>query len=348
MKQFINAAAFCAVVLTACNTSFKKAKDGSSYKVISDGKGVKAANGNFLELQSVVKYKDSVLFNSYEEGMPQYGAYDTAAFPSPFKEAFTGIRVGDSIVIKMATDSLINKNQAAPFMKKGQFLLQTYKIIGIYTTQQQVDSAQKSHVKDAQAKAYLKQKKELEKTLKEEKTTLDADIKAIEAYLAKNNIKATKTSWGTFVAVQQEGTGNPLTTTDIASLNYTGKTFDSSKVFDSNTDPKFGHVSPYDVQLGRLDGIIAGWPDAILQMKKGTKATVYIPSTLGYGKTGRAPSIKPNDILVFDMEVVNVISAEELAAKQEAQRKEMEIQQQRMMDSMQKANPNAGKPQQPK
>jgi len=136
-----------------------------------------------------------------------------------------------------------------------------------------------------------------------------------------------------------KGTGAQLTKNDVASVNYTGKTFDSSKVFDSNTDPAFKHVQPYDVPLGQLGGVILGWPDALLQMKRGTKATVYIPSSLAYGKDGRQPEIKGDAILVFDMEVVGVSSEAEMMAKQEAQQKQQQEAQQRMMDSLQKAAP---------
>lgn len=340
MKKYINAAVICAVALTACTTPFKKAKDGSEYKVISSGKGLKAVTGNFMELSSTAKYKDSILMSTAEDGMPQYGTYDTAAFPVPYKEAFANIRVGDSIVLRMSTDSIIKKGQAMPFMTKGQFIYQTYKILGIYATREQADSAQKSHVKEATAKASIKQQKAIEKVLAENKVQIDADCKQIDEYLAKNNIKATKTKWGTYVSIQTEGTGNQLGAKDIASVNYTGKTFDSSRVFDSNTDPKFNHVAPYDVPLNMLAEVIPGWTDALLQMKKGTKATVYIPSTLGYGKNGRSPQIAPNTILVFDMEVVGVSTEEEAAAKREADEKKMQAEQQRMMDSLQKTNPN--------
>lgn len=184
----------------------------------------------------------------------------------------------------------------------------------------------------------------MEKELAANKAQLDADSKAIEAYLSANNIKATKTKWGTYVAVQTEGTGATLTTKDVASVNYTGKTFDSSRVFDSNTDPKFKHVTPYDVPLGQLGGVILGWNDALLQLKKGAKAIVYIPSSLGYGKQGRMPEIKPDQILVFDMEVVDAISEEAKMAKQQEEEMKMRAAQEKTMDSLKNAAPKpAGK-----
>lgn len=341
MKQIFNAAVICLLALAACTTPFKKAKDGSQYKIISAKNGAKIITGNFIEMNTVAKYADSILTSSIEDGMPQYALYDTANFPAPFKEIFKSVRVGDSIVLKISTDSIIAKSQgqAPPYMKKGKFIIQTFSITNVYATKEQMDSAQKAHIPVAKVRGMKKQMESIEKELAANKPQIEKDSKLIDEYLAKNNIKATKTKWGTYIAVQTEGTGAQLSSNDVASVNYTGRTFDSSKVFDSNTDPKFKHVQPYDVPLSQFSGIMLGWPDALLQMKKGTKATVYIPSSLAYGKNGRQPEIKPDAILVFDMEVVNVTSEEAMMAQQEAMQKQQQAAQQRMMDSLQKTAP---------
>ncbi len=339
MKKLIYAAVICAVALTACTTPFKKAKDGSEYKVISSGKGLKAVNGNFLELNIITKYKDSVLYSTFDDGMPQFGMYDTAAFPSPFKEAFLNIRTGDSVVLRMLTDSIMKRGQGAPFMKKGQYIYQIFKVSGIYTTREQADSAQKSHQKDAEAKMYDKQLKQIEKGLAENKAQIEKDSKTIEAYLAKNNIKAVKGKWGTYIAMQTEGTGNTPTKNDVVSVNYSGRVIDSTNFFDSNTDPAFQHVGALEVPMNQLDGLIAGWFDALYQMKKGSKATIYIPSSLGYGKAGREPRIKPDQILVFNMEVVDITTQEARMAKAAEERKKQEAEAERVKDSLRKAHP---------
>ncbi len=285
---------------------FSKAADGSEYKIYASPAGIKLVTGNFMELNVTATYKDSLLFSTYEDGMPQYGIYDTAGFPSPFKESFINIRSGDSVVLRLSTDSIMAKGQVAPFMQKGGFIYQTYRISGVFTTKEQTDSAQQSHMQVAKGRAHKKQLEQIQKNLAGNKELIAAESKLIEAYLAKNKLKAIKTNWGTYVVIKKEGTGKKLVPGNIATLNYTGKSFKNGKVFDSNTDPKFNHVSPYDVPVGQLSGIIAGWPDALLQMKKGTLATIYIPSALAYGKAGRMPEIQPDEILVFDMNVIKV------------------------------------------
>ena len=285
---------------------FRKAADGSEYKIYASLNGTKLVTGNFMELNVTATYKDSLLFSTYQDGMPQYGIYDTASFPSPFKESFINIRSGDSVVLRISTDSIMAKGQVAPFMQKGEFIYQTYRISGVFTTKEQTDSAQQTHMLAARERAYKKQVDQIQKNLAENKELVAAESKLIEAYLVKNKLKAIKTNWGTYMVIKKEGAGKKLVSGNIATLNYTGRSFKDAKVFDSNTDPKFGHVSPYDVPVGQLSGIIAGWPDALLQMKKGTLATIYIPSALAYGKDGRMPAIQPDEILVFDMNVVKV------------------------------------------
>ncbi|MEM9895938.1 MAG: FKBP-type peptidyl-prolyl cis-trans isomerase, partial [Bacteroidota bacterium] len=49
-----------------------------------------------------------------------------------------------------------------------------------------------------------------------------------------------------------------------------------------------------------------GWDEGIALLKVGTKATLYIPSSLGYGSRGSGRIIAPNSILKFDVELVGI------------------------------------------
>ncbi|MEJ7588418.1 MAG: hypothetical protein WKI04_12730 [Ferruginibacter sp.] len=99
MKHFFYLIALT-VFVTSCTQPFKKAKDGTQYKVIKGKNGKKVLPGNFMEVNAVVKSNDSLIISSIDEGMPQYFPYDTAQFPPLFKEIFKDISVGDSIVLK--------------------------------------------------------------------------------------------------------------------------------------------------------------------------------------------------------------------------------------------------------
>jgi FKBP-type peptidyl-prolyl cis-trans isomerase len=65
--------------------------------------------------------------------------------------------------------------------------------------------------------------------------------------------------------------------------------------------------APYDVEIGGYPPVIQGWVEILQLMNKGAKVQVYIPSTLAYGNQRRGEVIIENSILVFDMEMVDVI-----------------------------------------
>lgn len=334
MKQFFNAAILCVIVLASCTTPFKKAKDGSQYKIISLRNGPKLVTGNYMELSVTAKYKDSILFSTSDEGMPQYGMYDTANFPEPFKEVFKNIHVGDSVVLRVPTDSLIKKSlqnqQRVPdYIKKGQFIYQYYVFLNAYASKEQVDSAQKVHIVAIQKKDSIFAIEQLAK-----------DNKTIADYIAKNKITAVKGEKGTYVEILNPGTGNVADTSQVMLINYTGKTFEGV-TFDSNTDSTFKHVDPYPVVM-KSPEVIVGWIDGVKLLKKGAKARFYIPSGLAYGKRGSGDKIKANANLIFDISVVDIISqaqyTEIMKKKQEeqmAQQKMMQQLQQQMQQQQQ-------------
>ncbi len=332
MKKSLCLLGLAAVILTSCSTPFKKTKDGSGseYKVIVNKDGKKAVTGNFFQLNITAKYKDSVLFSTAETGSPRFVPYDSAQLPEFFKT----IHEGDSLVIRISTDTLFKKGQSQPYMKKGQFIYQYFKVAKIFSDKEESDKAAKQYEAGAKTIAYKKAVEQVEKTIKENSEQIKKDDAVINEYLTKNNIQAVKTKWGTYVAIATPGTGSNLTEKDIAEVNYTGRNLKDS-VFDSNTDPRFGHVESFPVNLGEF-GVIPGWIDGLKMMQKGSTGKLIIPSSLAYGKEGRGGNIGPNEILVFDINVTNVLSEQEYETKQEALRQAMMEKQMKMREEMMK------------
>ena len=73
-------------------------------------------------------------------------------------------------------------------------------------------------------------------------------IKIISDFLAAKNIKAEKTSKGTYVEIVQEGTGGKVNDSVGVKINYTGKSF-AGKAFDSNVDSQFNHTDPILINM---------------------------------------------------------------------------------------------------
>ena len=341
MKQLFYLVITSVIFLSSCTEADKKFTDGTAYKIISDGKGKQIVNGNFIEVEILKKYKDSVIYDS-RDIMPQFGLYDTAQFPPLFKTIFKNIRVGDSIFTKNLVDSIYKAGNMPPFAKKGEYETTTYKFVNAYTTKEQTDSAYNKWLPIAKARSAKKMKEQVLTDLKTNAPQLAIDDKIISGYMAERKLTGVKAPWGTYVVITTPGTGENLNDSSIAVVNYTGRTLLDS-VFDSNIDPKFGHTQPINVDMSQVGGIILGWADGLRLMKKGSKGKFLVPSSLGYGKTGQGEKIKANENLVFDIEVVDVITPAQYQAQQLEQQQKMQQMQQQMQQQQQQQQPDPSK-----
>ena len=93
------------------------------------------------------------------------------------------------------------------------------------------------------------------------------------------------------------GSGATPGPTDTVSAHYHG-TFEDGKVFASSVD----RGEPIDLPV---DGVIAGWTEALQLMKEGDKWRLIVPPELGYGSNGVGP-IPGNTTLVFEVELLVV------------------------------------------
>ncbi len=99
------------------------------------------------------------------------------------------------------------------------------------------------------------------------------------------------------------GTGAAVSKGQTVSVNYTGRLMNGT-IFDSNVDPKFGHVQPFSTAIpGR---VIQAWNEGILGMKVGGKRHLICPPNLAYGSGGMGKTIPPNSTLIFDVELLKV------------------------------------------
>lgn len=130
-----------------------------------------------------------------------------------------------------------------------------------------------------------------------------------DAFLAENAKKegVKSTPSGLQYKVLTEGDGAMPAATDTVKVHYTG-TFIDGKKFDSSVDR--GEPATFGV-----DQVIPGWTEALQLMKVGSKWQLAIPSDLAYGPQGRGAQMPPNSVLLFDVELLEIVKAE-AAAKQ--------------------------------
>ena len=123
----------------------------------------------------------------------------------------------------------------------------------------------------------------------------------IQQYLSDNSTLAfEKKASGLYFLEVQAGTGNLAVQHDTAYVKYTGKFLDGT-VFDKNVGTT--DTLKFPVNEGYL---INGFDEALLYMKKGSKALILVPSTLGYGPAGYY-TIGGYTPLLFDIELVKLV-----------------------------------------
>jgi FKBP-type peptidyl-prolyl cis-trans isomerase len=83
---------------------------------------------------------------------------------------------------------------------------------------------------------------------------------------------------------------------DVVTAHYRGTHIDGRE-FDA-TDPA-GEPATFP-----LRGVVPGWREALPLMKAGSKWRLWIPAELAYGAEGSPPVIEPNEVLVFEIELV--------------------------------------------
>ncbi|MFM7293029.1 MAG: FKBP-type peptidyl-prolyl cis-trans isomerase [Planctomycetia bacterium] len=101
--------------------------------------------------------------------------------------------------------------------------------------------------------------------------------------------------------VIRAGTGASPTLDDSVAAHYSGTHVDG-RAFDA-TDPK-GEPAVFP-----LRGVVPGWQEALPLMKTGAKWRIYLPPRLAYGEEGSPPVIEPNELLIFEIELLDIVPA---------------------------------------
>lgn len=128
------------------------------------------------------------------------------------------------------------------------------------------------------------------------------NAEAGEKFLAENGVRegVRTTASGLQYEVMVEGNGAQPKPADDVTVHYTGRLIDGT-VFDSSVER--GTPATFGVTQ-----VIPGWVEALQMMKEGAKWRLYIPSALAYGTNGAGRAIGPNAALIFDVELIKVIS----------------------------------------
>jgi FKBP-type peptidyl-prolyl cis-trans isomerase FklB len=102
---------------------------------------------------------------------------------------------------------------------------------------------------------------------------------------------------GVLYKILKAGSGKKPVESDLVEVNYRG-TLSNGTQFDATEAGK-----PASLKVAAL---IPGWKQALTMMPVGSKWQIVIPSALGYGERGVGSDIGPNEVLVFEVDLVAV------------------------------------------
>ncbi|GAB1691492.1 FKBP-type peptidyl-prolyl cis-trans isomerase [Krasilnikovia sp. M28-CT-15] len=97
------------------------------------------------------------------------------------------------------------------------------------------------------------------------------------------------------------GEGPEATPGQVVSVHYVGVSFSSGQEFDAS----YNRGEPFEFHLGGGQ-VIAGWDQGVAGMRVGGRRKLTIPPQLGYGARGAGGVIKPNETLIFVVDLLGV------------------------------------------
>ncbi|PLX09171.1 MAG: peptidylprolyl isomerase [Marinilabiliales bacterium] len=275
-----------AVVFSSCESGsgeYKTTENGLKYKFHeknSDGRVPQ--KGDIIEVHMSYQTPDTVLFDSKEMPQPLKMRLDEPVFKGDLYEGLYLMHEGDSATFACNTDSVFIKlfrQKVTPAQFDSvENIMFNIKLLSV-----------KSQEEDEQEQAAAAQKAK------------DEEMVILDKYLADNNITVEPTESGLIFIETEKGNGPKAKAGDVVKVHYSGYLLDGSK-FDSSVD----RGEPFEFPLGQ-GRVIPGWDEGIAMLNKGGKATLIIPSSLGYGPRGAGGMIPAYATLKFDVELIDIV-----------------------------------------
>ena len=157
-----------------------------------------------------------------------------------------------------------------------------------------------THFTQSAAESYFTTKQKADKAIREEKlygANRDAGRKFLEDNAKQPDVVTLPS--GLQYKVLVKGEGEVPQSSDKVRVHYEGRLLDGT-VFDSS----YKREEPSEFTPTQ---VIPGWTEALTMMPVGSKWQLYIPYELAYGERGAGDDIKPYSMLIFDVELLDIV-----------------------------------------
>lgn len=293
-------AIFLLVAMTsfACSSKFSgydKTTSGLYYKMYKISKDtIKPKIGDWVSLDMKYTYKikgkDTTLFDSKKQmGTPVRFQIPRSDFKGDIYEGIKMMSAGDSADFIISADSLFLKTFK---MAKRPPMIDSNSFINFYVHLLTVDSPLSLEKKEGES---------------------------LQSYITTNNITMQPTSSGIYYIEITPGKGMKIDSGCQVKLQFKVSLIDGKQIFSTYDRPE-----PVSFQYGKKFDT-PGLEEAIAMMKKGTKGTVIVPSKMAFGEQGRGTIVPPYSTIIYNVEILDVLSKADYEKEQAAKKKEDQI-----------------------
>lgn len=269
---------------------------GTEYILHTDiTEGPVAEVGSFAYIQAAIRNGDSVVFDTRDNAAPPTAVQilsDTlgADQVGPVEDALRGLRTGDSLTVIFRIDTLESK---PPGFEDADAIYYDIVITEIVS-----ESEFNTRREAEQAKLQVKR----DEVMAREPAVAAMVAGTQSAYQAGTLENIQTTPSGLKYVIHEAGTGEQAAPGKTVTVQYFGVLAENGKAFDQSFIR--GQGISFPLGAGR---VITGWDEGISLLKEGAKATLIVPSELGYGAAGTPDgSIPPNSELMFYVELEKV------------------------------------------
>lgn len=275
------------VFMTSCGAKkVQKTINGFEVTILHDEPGDLAKEGDYAYFRYEVKSKDSTLFSSSSQTpmikfkLPKVEKQDPKN-AQPLLEALFLMSKGDSALVEQMLTEEMKTQIGINNVDKLSFYISLVDIKSEADYNADMQASQQAAAENA-------------KMISEKVTTILNDYTS--GTLA-SSIKTTPS--GLKYIVHEEGTGALPETGKPVSVNYYGTLMDGNRFDDS-----WSRGQAFQFILGQGQ-VIKGWDEGVALLKKGSKASLFIPAELAYGAEGSPPAIPANSELMFYIELMD-------------------------------------------
>ena len=133
---------------------------------------------------------------------------------------------------------------------------------------------------------------------------IQPNIDQCNSFLSQNAKRegVKQTASGLQYEVIKEGTGERPADTSVVKVHYEGFLLNATRPFDSSRERAEPTQFP-------LNGVIRGWTEGVQLMTVGSRYKFYVPYQLGYGEQGSGEAIPGGSLLIFDVELIEIVKS---------------------------------------